>query len=115
MDQPLRTNLTDSDSVTAQSRARTVRKLARGGAVVGAVAIAFVVWSVVSAHGAAARLHDATEAQSTVTVATVSPQPLSGHSDLILPGNQKWVKDTGAILFLASNGIMKVGASDKGT
>jgi len=29
--------------------------------------------------------------------------------DLILPGNQKWVKDTGAILFLASSEKMKVG------
>jgi RND family efflux transporter MFP subunit len=87
MDQPVRTNLTDSDSATAQSRAHTVRKLARGGAVVAVVAIAFVVWSVVAAHAAAARLQETTEAQATLTVATVSPQPLSGHSDLILPGN----------------------------
>lgn len=29
--------------------------------------------------------------------------------DLLVPGNQKWVKDTGAILFIASNGKMKVG------
>ena len=29
--------------------------------------------------------------------------------DLILPGNQRWVKDTGAILFLVSNPQMKVG------
>lgn len=29
--------------------------------------------------------------------------------DLLVPGNQKWVKDTGAILFLVSNGFMKVG------
>ena len=28
---------------------------------------------------------------------------------LIVPGNQKWVADTGAILFLVSNGRMKVG------
>ncbi len=29
--------------------------------------------------------------------------------DLLVPGNQKWVKDTGAILFIVSNGRMKVG------
>lgn len=33
--------------------------------------------------------------------------------DLILPGNQKWVRDTGAILFLASNANMKVGEEIK--
>lgn len=29
--------------------------------------------------------------------------------DLLVPGNQKWVKDTGAIIFLVSNSRMKVG------
>ena len=29
--------------------------------------------------------------------------------DLILPGNRKWVKDTGAILFVVSNARMKIG------
>ena len=28
---------------------------------------------------------------------------------LLVPGNQKWVSGTGAILFLVSNGLMKVG------
>ena len=29
--------------------------------------------------------------------------------DLLVPGNQKWVKDTGAIVFLVSNSMMKAG------
>ncbi|GLS43265.1 nitroreductase family protein [Methylobacterium brachythecii] len=33
--------------------------------------------------------------------------------DLLVPGNQKWVQDTGAILFLASNKNMKVGGEIK--
>ncbi len=87
MDQTVGSNLTPAESSLAHSRARTVRTLARGGVVAGALAVIAVVWSVVSSHSAAAKLREATEAQSILTVATVNPQPLTGHSDLILPGN----------------------------
>jgi RND family efflux transporter MFP subunit len=87
MDQPVLSTETDALRVAAQSRARTARTLARGGAVAAALALIVVVWSTMSAYSASARLKEATEAQSIVTVATINPQPLTGISDLILPGN----------------------------
>jgi RND family efflux transporter MFP subunit len=87
MDQPVRSTETDAQRTATDSRARTARTLARGGAVAAALALIVVVWSVVSAYSASARLKEATEAQSIVTVATVNPQPLNEISDLILPGN----------------------------
>jgi RND family efflux transporter MFP subunit len=87
MDQPVGSTETDQERADAHSRTRTARTLARGGAVVVAVGLVIVVWSVMSARSAAARLKEATEAQSVVTVATVNPQPLTELSDLILPGN----------------------------
>jgi RND family efflux transporter MFP subunit len=61
--------------------------LTRGAAIAAALALVVVVWSVVAAYNASAKLKEATEAQSILTVATVHPQPLTELSDLILPGN----------------------------
>jgi RND family efflux transporter MFP subunit len=87
MDQSVRPDLTHPESAAAHARAKTVQTLTRGGVVFVALAVIIVVWSVVSAYSASAKLKVATEAQAVVTVATVNPQPLSGHSDLVLPGN----------------------------
>ncbi len=76
MDQPVTTNRSGLEGVDTHSRARTARTLVRGGAVVGALAFIVVVWSVFSSHRASAKLKEATEAQSVITVATTKPQPL---------------------------------------
>src|SRR5262249_14711254 len=87
MDQSVRPNLTDPDSAAAHVRAKTVRRLARGAVVIVALGVVLVIWSVISSYSASAKLKEATEAQSVITVSTVNPQPLTGHSDLVLPGN----------------------------
>ena len=111
MDQSVRSNLTDLDG--AQSRANTMRVLTRGGAVLAALALIVVSWSVVSAYNASARLKTATEAQSTVTVATVSPQPLTGLSELILPGNLQ--ANYEAPIYARTSGYLKRWLVDIGT
>lgn len=111
MDQSVRSNLTDLDGT--QSRANTMRVLARGGAVLAALALIVVSWSVVSAYNASARLKTATEAQSTLTVATVSPQPLTGLSELILPGNLQ--ANYEAPIYARTSGYLKRWLVDIGT
>jgi len=71
------------------------------------------VWSVVSAYSASARLKEATEAQSIVTVATVNPQPLTGNSDLILPGNLQ--ANYEAPIYARTSGYLKRWLVDIGT
>jgi RND family efflux transporter MFP subunit len=87
MDQLVRPTKEDPQHAAAHSRASTARTLASGGAIAAALGLIVILWSAVSAYSASARLKEATEAQSVVTVATVNPQPLTGLSDLILPGN----------------------------
>src|ERR1700742_1063919 len=87
MDQPVTTNRSGLEGVDTHARERTARTLVRGGAVVGALAFIVIVWSVLSSHRASAKLTEATEAQSVVTVATAKPQPLTDLAELILPGN----------------------------
>jgi len=123
MDQPVRSN--DLQHEAAQSRASTgaaaavtspagtARTLARGGGAAAALALVVVVWSVVSAYSASARLKEATEAQSIVTVATVNPQPLTGISDLILPGNLQ--ANYEAPIYARTSGYLKRWLVDIGT
>jgi RND family efflux transporter MFP subunit len=113
MDQPVRSTETDLQHEAAQSRASTARTLARGGAAAAALALVVVVWSVVSAYSASARLKEATEAQSIVTVATVNPQPLTGISDLILPGNLQ--ANYEAPIYARTSGYLKRWLVDIGT
>ncbi len=87
MDQLVRSNDSDQERAAAHSRTRIAQTLARGGAAVVALALVVVVWAVFSAHRASARLKEATEAQSVLTVATIRPQPLTELTDLVLPGN----------------------------
>jgi RND family efflux transporter MFP subunit len=113
MDQPVRSIETDSQHAAAQSRASTARTLARGGAAAAALALIVVVWSAVSAYSASARLKEATEAQSIVTVATVNPQPLTDISELILPGNLQ--ANYEAPIYARTSGYLKRWLVDIGT
>ncbi|MDB6162184.1 MAG: hypothetical protein JWO04_5890 [Gammaproteobacteria bacterium] len=113
MDQPVRSPETDTQRAAAHSGAKTARMLARGGAVAAALAVIVVVWSAVSAYSASARLKEVTEAQSIVTVATVNPQPLTGLSDLILPGNLQ--ANYEAPIYARTSGYLKRWLVDIGT
>jgi RND family efflux transporter MFP subunit len=113
MDQPVPPNLTNLDGAAAQSSARTVRTLARGGAVAAVLAGIVVVWSVVSAYSASAKLEQATEAQAILTVATVNPQPLTELSELILPGNLQ--ANYEAPIYARTSGYLKRWLVDIGT
>jgi len=113
MDQPVQQGEGTSRKLSAGALRATARKLARGGAVLGVIALVVVIWAAFAAHHASAQLRASTEAQSLVTVATVKPQPLSDLTDLVLPGNlqanyeapiyartsgylKRWVVDIGA-------------------
>jgi RND family efflux transporter MFP subunit len=113
MDQPVVSNRTGLDGVDAHSRTKTARTLARGGAVVGVLAFIVVVWSVLSAHRASARLKEATEAQSVVTVATTKPQALTDLAELILPGNLQ--ANYEAPIYARTSGYLKRWLVDIGT
>jgi len=71
------------------------------------------VWSAMSAYSASARLKEATEAQSIVTVATVNPKPLTGSSALILPGNLQ--ANSEAPIYARTSGYLKRWLVDIGT
>ena len=113
MDQLVRSNQPDEERAEAHSRARTARTLARGGAIVAALALIVVVWSVLSAHRASAQLKEATESQSVVTVATTNPQPLTGLTDLTLPGNLQ--ANYEAPIYARTSGYLKRWLVDIGT
>jgi len=87
--------------------------LARGGAVAAALALIVIVWSAMSGYSASARLKEATEAQSIVTVATVNPQPLTGISELLLPGNLQ--ANYEAPIYARTSGYLKRWLVDIGT
>jgi RND family efflux transporter MFP subunit len=113
MDQPVPSIETDAQRVAAPSRTRTAYKLARGGVIAAVLALIVVVWSVVSAYSASARLRQTTEAQSIVTVATVNPQPLTELSDLVLPGNLQ--ANYEAPIYARTSGYLKRWLVDIGT
>jgi RND family efflux transporter MFP subunit len=77
------------------------------------LAFIVVVWSIFSAHRASAKLKEATEAQSVITVATIKPQPLSGLADLILPGNLQ--ANYEAPIYARTSGYLKRWLVDIGT
>ena len=113
MDQPVTTNRSGLEGVDPQSRDKTARSLVRGGAVVGVLACIVVVWSVFSAHRASAKLKEATEAQSVITVATTKPQPMSDLTELILPGNLQ--ANYEAPIYARTSGYLKRWLVDIGT
>jgi len=110
MDQPVTAR---DDGALTRSRARIARKLARAGAVLGVLAAVIVVWSVLSTHRAAAQLKAATEAQSIVTVAVTTPQPLADSTDLVLPGNLQ--ANYEAPIYARTSGYLKRWLVDIGT
>ena len=113
MDQPVTTNRSGLEGVDTHARDRTARTLVRGGAVVGALAFIVIVWSVFSSHRASAKLTEATEAQSVITVATTKPQPLSDLTELILPGNLQ--ANYEAPIYARTSGYLKRWLVDIGT
>ena len=113
MDQPVASNRAVLEGVDTHSRTKTARTLARGGAVVGVLAFIVVVWSVLAAHRASAKLREATEAQSVVTVATTKPQPLTDLTELILPGNLQ--ANYEAPIYARTSGYLKRWLVDIGT
>jgi len=113
MDQLIRSNDPGVAGDAAAIRTKTARSLVRGGAVFALAAFILIVWSVFSAHRAAAQLKEATEAQSVVTVATIKPQPLSDLTELILPGNLQ--ANYEAPIYARTSGYLKRWLVDIGT
>jgi RND family efflux transporter MFP subunit len=83
----------------------TLRKLVRASLVVLGVAVVALAWNLFSAHRAAARLRQDTEAQAVVIVATTQPRALSDASDLVLPGSVQANYD--APIYARTNGYLK--------
>jgi RND family efflux transporter MFP subunit len=92
---------------------QTKKKVARVGAAVGVAAIAFAGWSVFASHRASAKLTEATEAQSLVTVATIKPKAQSDGALLSLPGNVQANYD--APIYARTSGYLKRWLVDIGT
>jgi RND family efflux transporter MFP subunit len=75
-------------------------------AVIAVLAIAFVVWNVISAHRAAANLASDTNDAAIVTVSTTHPQPTDPKgSDLVLPGTVQANID--APIYARTSGYLK--------
>ena len=83
----------------------TARKLGRASLVLLLVAAVVLAWNLISAHRAAARLKQDTEAQAVLTVATTKPQPLSDATELVLPGNVQANYD--APIYARTSGYLK--------
>jgi len=98
---------------SSASGERTVRKLVRACVALLGVAVVVLAWNLFSAHRAAARLKQDTEAQAVITVATTRPQPLSDASDLVLPGNVQANYD--APIYARTSGYLKRWLVDIGT
>ncbi len=83
-----------------------MKGLARLGMVIAVMAIGFVVWSIISAHRAAANLATATDDAAIVTVTTTHPQPTDpSGSELILPGTVQANID--APIYARTSGYLK--------
>jgi RND family efflux transporter MFP subunit len=87
MDQLTRSNDFETGNETGAGRKTGARQLGRAGAVLGIAALIVLVWSGLSAHRAAAKLQESTEAAAVVTVATIKPAAQAELSELVLPGN----------------------------
>jgi RND family efflux transporter MFP subunit len=88
--------------------------LARVGVVIAVVALCFIVWSIFSAHRAAAKLVSATEDAAIVTVNTTHPKPTDPTgSELVLPGTVQANID--APIYARTSGYLKRWLVDIGT
>ncbi len=105
MDQSVRTNDSQAGQTGSAAGQTTLRKLARSSLMLLVVAVLALAWNLFSAHRAAARLKQDTEAQAEVIVATTKPQPVSDASDLVLPGSVQANYD--APIYARTNGYLK--------
>jgi RND family efflux transporter MFP subunit len=83
------------------------------GAILGVAALIVLVWAGFSAHHAAAKLKESTEAAAVVTVATTKPLAQSQLSELILPGNIQ--ANYEAPIYARTSGYLKRWLVDIGT
>jgi len=114
MDQLIRSNELGADGVTAPvGTKRSARGLGRAALFVGVAALIVLLWAGISAHFAAAKLKEVTEAQAVVTVATIKPSAQSGLTELILPGNIQ--ANYEAPIYARTSGYLKRWLVDIGT
>jgi RND family efflux transporter MFP subunit len=111
MDQLTRASESGSGVVSGEHSA--VRQLGRFGAVLGIAAVIVLVWAALSAHHAAAKLKESTEAAAVVTVATIKPAAQSELSELVLPGNIQ--ANYEAPIYARTSGYLKRWLVDIGT
>jgi RND family efflux transporter MFP subunit len=91
----------------------TARNLIRAGVVVAVLGVLVIIWSILADHHAATKLKAATDEQAVVTVSTTKPQPLSDHTDLVLPGNLQ--ANYEAPIYARTSGYLKRWLVDIGT
>ena len=113
MDQLARSNEPGTGSAATPSKAQDARQLGRAGALLGVVALIVVVWAALSAHRAAAKLKETTEAEAVVNVATTRPAAQAGLSELVLPGNIQ--ANFEAPIYARTSGYLKRWLVDIGT
>jgi RND family efflux transporter MFP subunit len=88
MDQLIRSNELGAEGAVAPAGTkRSARGLGRAALFVGVAGLIIILWAGVSAHYAAAKLKDVTEAQAVVNVATTKPGSQTELAELVLPGN----------------------------
>jgi RND family efflux transporter MFP subunit len=114
MDQPVRESELGTASTLAPSDNKGgARQLRRTGTALAAAALVVVVWSVLSAHHASAKLIQSTEAAALITVAITQPTAPSQLSELILPGNIQ--ANYEAPIYARTSGYLKRWVVDIGT
>lgn len=114
MDQLIRSNeLGAEGAVTPHGTKRSARGLGRAALFVGIAALIIILWAGVSAHFAAAKLKEVTEAQAVVTVATTKPAAQSDLAELVLPGNIQ--ANYEAPIYARTSGYLKRWLVDIGT
>jgi RND family efflux transporter MFP subunit len=91
-----------------------IQGLARVGLVIAVAAVCFIIWNILSAHWAAAKLASATEDAAIVTVNTTHPKPTdTTGSQLVLPGTVQ--ADIDAPIYARTSGYLKRWLVDIGT
>src|ERR1700730_13795843 len=114
MDQPRRSNKLGAGSTQAPSDTKSgARQLGRTGATLCLVAFGAILWSVLAAHRASAKLKESTQAAALITVATTQPAAQSQLGELILPGNLQ--ANYEAPIYARTSGYLKRWLVDIGT
>ncbi len=113
MDQVSRPNEQGAGGAASADHSAGARQLGRVGAILGITGVVVLVWAALSAHHAAAKLKEATEAAAVVDVATTRPEAQSGLAELILPGNIQ--ANYEAPIYARTSGYLKRWLVDIGT